>query len=124
MGLGLWKRQRILRQFKEPVYSNGIQTYDYDDVVIMADVQTTDRSTTTGPDGDRSVQSLKVFCDFRVNVADQQSGMPGDMIWFQGKWFECRSSRLSENTFLSHWTSTFVQCLNQPEPPNEEVLLK
>lgn len=94
------------------------------DMVILADVQTLSRRTMTGPDGDYAVQEVKMFSDFEINVADQSLGTMGDRLWFQGKWFECRSSRLSENTFLKHWTSTFVQCLNQEAPPDVEELMR
>lgn len=121
MGLSLWKRKHLLRRFTEPMLRDGYDTYECYDFAFKADVQTTSRVTNTFEDGDRNVQSLKVFSDLEIHVASQD-GLPADMLWFQGKWFECRSSRLSENTFLKHWTSTFVQCLNQLEPPDLEVL--
>lgn len=124
MGLSLWKRKHILRRKMDPVAYGGYVREDYQDILIMADIQTTDKSVSTGPDGDRSVQSLKMFCDFEVNTANRATGTRGDKVWHQGKWFECTSSRLSENTFLHHWTSTFVECLNQEEPPNVEEIMK
>lgn len=124
MGLALWKRKHILRRLVEPESSGGYVTEMTKDMVIKADVQTLSRRTTMGADGDYSVQEVKMFSDFEINVADQALGTMGDRLWFQGKWFECRSSRLSENTFLKHWTSTFVQCLNQEAPPDVEGLMK
>lgn len=121
MGLRLWKKPHILRRFTNPVSTGGYDFSGYEDIVIDSDIQTTDRSSTMGPDGDASVQRLKMFSDFEINVADEATGALGDLLWFQGKWFECRSSRLSENTFLKHWTSTFVQCKDQWAPPEGEV---
>ena len=119
MGLGLWKRKHHLRRFKEPEIRGGHVFEKYEDIYFKADVQTTGRTTSTGLDGDFARQDLKVFSDLEMRVADAQTGVRADMLWHQGKWFECRSSRLSENTFLKHWTSTFVQCVNQPDPPKE-----
>jgi hypothetical protein len=120
MGLTLWKKKRLIRRYSEPVNVGGYQVPFSEDLYIMADVQTTGNTSTTGADGDISTQSLKVFTDTELRVAEERTGTRGDRLWFQGKWFECRSARLSENTFLKHWTCTFVQCTNQEEPPVEE----
>lgn len=117
MGLSLWKKERILRRFKAPLSTGGVTLQDYYDMPVMADVQTTDRSSKTREDGDLSSQELKVFTDEKLHVADEVTGTLGDRLWFQGLWFECKSSRLSENTFLKHWTSTFTQCMDQDDPP-------
>jgi len=121
MGLSLWKKAYILRRFRDSVASGGYMTSEYDDMTIKADVQTTDRSVSTDSDGDYALQHLKVFSDMEILVANEDKKTMADKLWFQGKWFECRSSRLSNNTFLAHWTSTFVQCLHQDPPPGSEV---
>lgn len=115
MGLKLWKRKRILRRYTGSQMINGYEVTTHEDFFIYADVQTTDQSVSTGYDGDDATQKIKVFTDTQLNVA--RNRLPGDKIWFQGRWFECRSTKLSENTFLKHWTSTFVECLNQEDAP-------
>ena len=76
-----------------------------------------DDKVSTSPDGRDAVQMLKVFCDFEILVENESKQQKADRVWFQGKWFECQSSRLSENTPLRHYTATFVQCLDNDEPP-------
>ena len=117
--LQLWKKKRTVRRYYDPVMEDGYSVPSHTDFQILADVQTTDRSSSTGSDGDISTQKIKVFTAEEMHVASEENGTPGDRIWFQGKWFECRSSRLSENTFLKHWTSTFVECTNAGDPPEE-----
>lgn len=121
MGLPLWKKKHIIRRFHDPETVAGYVTQDYDDMVILSDVQTADKSASMGEDGDIPRQTLKMFSDSEVNVVDSVKGTPGDQLWFQGKWFECRSSVLSENTFLRHYTSTFIECPVQNDPPALEV---
>lgn len=121
MGLRLWKKKRLIRRFSEPVNEGGFSIPgETEEFYIMADVQTTDATTTTGEDGDHSVQHLKVFTDTRLHIANEMTKTQGDWLWFQGRWFECRSARLSENTFLKHWTCTFVELKDQPEPPEDD----
>lgn len=118
-----WRKKRIFRRFTEAEPINGYSSSDYDDVVILADVQTVSKKNSTEEDGDDSLQKVKAFTDEEIRTADVEKGILADNLWFQGKWFECQSSVLSENTILKHYTSEFVQCLNQNEPPDEEGLL-
>lgn len=115
MGVKLWKKKRLLRRYVGWQVVNGYEVASHEDMYIYADVQTTDQSVSTGLDGDDATQRIKVFTDTQLNVARDR--LPGDKIWFQDRWFECRTTKLSENTFLKHWTSTFVECLNQEDAP-------
>lgn len=108
-----FKREYKLRRFKQAVVVDGYASIPYEELTVLADIQTTDRSMTTAFDGTVEVQSIKVFCDEELLPENSASGQKGDWIWFQGKWFECKSTRLSENTPLRHWTATFVECLKQ-----------
>lgn len=85
------------------------------------DVQTMSDEARTTPDGTESVQRLKVFCDVEILTENEHAQRKADRLWFQGKWFDCQSSRLSENTPLRHWTATFVECLDQDAPPTAET---
>lgn len=114
-------KDRTVRRYGKPEYKGGLAHVPYQDMVIPMDCQTTDRTASTDVDGTESVQRLKVFCDEKLYVEDTDKQQKADRIWFQGKWFECRSSRLSENTPLRHWTCTFVECLDQEDGPYGET---
>ena len=89
----------------------------YNDIIILMDVQTTKKGHVTDESGDYTLQRLKAFSDDEVMTASEAEKQRADCLWFQGKWFECVSSILSENTVLKHYTSEWIQCLNQEEPP-------
>lgn len=113
------KRPHVIRRYSEPQIIQGYSSIPYDDIILPMDVQTLEDVIVTTPDGNESVQRLKVFCDSNILVEDNVNKQKADRLWFQGKWFECKSSRLSENTPLRHWTATFVECLDsEPEPFN------
>lgn len=118
--MDIFKRPHALRRYSTPTIEGGYATVPYEDIVLRMDIQTTDNSAETTPEGRRSVQRLKVFCDSEIIAEDEATRQKGDRVWFQGKWFECQSSRLSENTPLRHWTATFVQCLDSEPGPVEE----
>lgn len=118
----MFRKPYILRRYLEPDSTGGYSFSSMSDVVILADVQTTDADTTTESDGDSSLQWIKVFSDDEIRMADERTGVKADLIWYQDKWYECRSANYKGNTFLKHWISKFVKCLDQKAPPKEELL--
>lgn len=114
----LLKRPYLLRRYSEPKNVRGYISIPYSDLTLPMDVQTLENKTTTTPDGTKSIQRLKVFCDDEILVENEAKQQKADRLWFQNKWFECDSSRLSENTPLRHYTATFVECLEQEWEPN------
>ena len=116
------KRPHMIRRYSQPKIIRGYSSIPYEDLTLPMDVQTLEDVIITTPDGSKSVQRLKVFCDSIILVENQHK-QKADRLWFQDTWFECKSSRLSENTPLRHWTATFVECLDQDAGPidsNEE----
>ena len=113
------KRVHTIRRYSKPTYDRGYTTIPFEDKTVLADIQTMEDITITTSSGTRSIQKLKVFCDEKLIVENQDKEQKGDRIYFQDKWFECTSSRLSDNTPLRHYTATFVECLNQEEEEDE-----
>ena len=111
------KKPHTLRRYSEPVFVKGYSSIPYEDLTLPMDVQTLEDVVITTPDGSKSVQKLKVFCDSEIFVESEAKQQKADRLWFQNKWFECKSCRLSENTPLRHYTATFIECLDQ-EPLN------
>lgn len=118
--MNLLKRPYRLRRYLEPVNKEGYISIPHHDLTLPMDVQTLEYRSSTSQDGSVSVQRLKVFCDCEILTDDSHKNQKADRLWFQGKWFECNSSRLSENTPLRHWTATFVECLDYEEEPDGE----
>nr|DAE92145.1 MAG TPA: hypothetical protein [Myoviridae sp. ct5xZ3] len=113
----LLKRPHLLRRYSKPKNVRGYISIPYSDLTLPMDVQTLENKATTTPDGTKSVQRLKVFCDDEILIENEAKQQKADRLWFQNKWFECDSSRLSENTPLRHYTATFVECLEQEAEP-------
>ena len=119
--MNFFKKPYTLRRFSPPRYVKGYSTIPYNDRTVLMDVQTLSDDIITTPDGSRAVKRLKVFCDSEILVEDTDKGQKADRIYFQGKWFDCRSSRLSDNTILRHYTATFVEILDNEPGTDKEV---
>lgn len=115
------KRQHLLRRYSKPEIIRGYSSIPYEDKTLPMDIQTLEDMVITTADGSKSIQRLKVFCDSIILVENEEKQQKADRLWFQDKWFECKSSRLSENTPLKHWTATFVECLDIEKGPLEII---
>lgn len=115
--MNFFKRPYKIRRYSEPKIINGYSSIPYEILTLPMDVQTLEDVVITTTDGSRSVQKLKVFCDSGILAENEDTQQKADRLWFQNKWFECTSCRLSENTPLKHYTATFIECLdNEPGP--------
>lgn len=119
--MNFFKKPYTLRRFYAPKYVKGYSTIPYSDRTVLMDVQTLSDDIITTPDGSRAVERLKVFCDTEILVEDTEKEQKADRIYFQEKWFDCRSSRLSDNTILRHYTATFVEVLDNEPGPDKGV---
>lgn len=111
--MDFFKRPHKIRRYSEPTIYRGYNYIPFEEITLPMDVQTLEDIVITTPDGSKSVQRLKVFCDSEIFVENEVQQQKADRLWFQNKWFECKSCRLSENTPLRHYTATFVECLDQ-----------
>lgn len=111
--MNFFKRPYTIRRYSSPVNTRGYISIPYRELMLPMDIQTTEDAVVTTEDGAMSVQQLKVFCDSELLVEDKEKQQKADRVWYQGKWFDCRSSRLSGNTLLRHYTATFIECLDQ-----------
>ena len=114
------KRPYTIRRYLEPKIVRGYSSIPFEDLTLPMDVQTLEDMVITTPDGSKSIQRLKVFCDSMILVESEAKQQKADRLWFQDTWFECKSSRLSDNTPLRHWTATFVECLDQEPGPSDK----
>ena len=112
-----FKKPRTVRRYSEPKNVKGYISIPYEEITLPMDIQTLENVDITTQDGTTSVQKLKAFCDEPILTENANLQQKADRVWFQGKWFDCLSCRLSENTPLKHYTATFIECLNQEKPP-------
>ena len=96
-----------LRRYGEDKIVNGYSTAGYEDITVFLDVQTMSDDEVVEAGGSRDKMMLKTFGDFPIHCSKQEEGVRSDQLLYEGRWFECISSKLSKNTIIRHWTSTF-----------------
>lgn len=114
-----------LRRFEKEKIVNGYASMGYKDTTVFLDVQTLSDDEMVEEGGSRDKWVLKTFGDFPIRCSKQEEGVKSDQLFYEGRWFECSSSRCSRNTILNHWTSTFVliPANTEPEPISQEGFL-
>lgn len=110
-----FKKKYLVRRFSKPTYVNGYSVIPYTDVEMALDIQTQDYSISIGEDGSTAVQTIKAFCDQQLLIENTETNQKADRVFFNNKWFECKSCRLSNNTFIRHYIATFIECLDGGE---------
>lgn len=130
MAIGLFKKPYTVRKFVTQTVVNGYASSAYTDKITRLNVQPQAPDTFNGGEsGDTTVKHLKSWGADKLTSADEYSNTPGDLLFYQGIWYECTSSVMWDHTLLSHYQSDFVNLPadKQPPPPtpppeNEEVV--
>ena len=122
MAIGLFKKPYILRRHGEQTVVNGYASAAYADMTVRLNVQPQPPDRFEGrEEGDAVVKHLKSWGSARLTAADEINGIPGDCLYYNGVWFECKSSVMWDHTLLAHYQSDFVilPADKQFPPPSE-----
>jgi hypothetical protein len=118
--IGLFKRKYTLRHYEPQTITDGYASASYTDATVRLDVQPLSPDELMAiPEGERTVKRIKSFGPEPLTSADEYKHIPGDRLFYQGYWYECKSSVMWDHTLLSHYRSEFViyPCTEQEEPP-------
>lgn len=110
MGINIFRRKFLVRRFGEDEIIDGYSHATYEDFTTVLNVQPLSADELLAlPEGERKTRRLKAFGDDILNTADQTTGRRGDMLLYNGRWYECVSSIYWDHTLLSHCKSEFVE---------------
>lgn len=110
MNISLFNRKYWLRRFGEQREVKGYLTAGYKDCVISihAHPMGTDALQAL-PEGERSVKRIEGHGSYKLIAADPNEGKKGDLLLYDGNWYECLVSMSYKQTILSHYNYQFVQ---------------
>mgnify|MGYP004634094587 CR=1 FL=1 len=60
------------------------------------------------PEGERTLKRLEAQGTETLVVADYDSGIKGDLLYYMGRWYECVSAQPWDHTILCHTNYQFV----------------
>lgn len=121
---GFFKHSYIVRRFGAETIVDGFSGAGHTDSTVVLDVQPlTSDDLQALPEGQRTVRRIKSLGADRFTPADEETGTPGDWLYYDGRWFECKSCQMMNLTLLSHYESEFTLVPPGPntDPPDTEV---
>ena len=116
----IWKKYYKLRRFDGQTFIGGYATRSYTDTMVYLDVQPNRNDTVVTPDGKRRTSDVTSYGTFPITVENVDAGTPGDWLYYEGWWYECKSSMMYEHTPLSHYTSSFI-CVTEAIPEDHKT---
>ena len=122
MSIGLFKRPYTVRKYGKQIIERGYASSPYTDITVKLDVQPLSPDELIAlPEGERTVKRIKSFGSEKLASADDYDEIPGDCLYYNGFWYECKSSVQWEHTFLRHYRSEFVVLPNDKQKEMGEI---
>ena len=118
MAIGIFRRTYTLRRFGEQTITDGYADAPYTEITVRLNVQPLSANELKAlPEGERTIKRVKAFGAAKLISADKTAQRPGDWLFCDGEWYECRTCVHWLHTPLHHCEAEFV--LLEQQPPQE-----
>ena len=120
MAIGIFRRPYTIRRHGKQEIINGYPVSTDIEFTAKLNVQPLSADELLAlPEGERTVARVKTFGADELRPADEHDGTPGDLLFFFGKWYECKSCVNWQHTPLKHYEAEFVILADQTgqKPP-------
>ncbi len=113
MNVTIFNRNYWLRRFGEQREVKGYLTAGFQDYVVSIHAHPLGTDALQAlPEGERSVKRIEGHGKYPLVAADPNHGKKGDLLLYDGSWYECVVSMSYKLTVLSHYNYQFVQVPN------------
>lgn len=127
MNICIFNRNYWVRRFEEQREVRGYLTSGRLDFVASLHVHPGTDQVNMQDEGERRVMRLDGHGTDVLVTAEQSANHKGDLLLYNGEWFECISAMLYDHTLLSHWNYSFVRVpvdaadsIDVTDPPTED----
>jgi hypothetical protein len=120
VAIGIFRRPYTIRRRGEQKLVKGYAVSGDSEFTAMLNIQPLSAKELLAlPEGERTVGRVKSFGADALLSADEHSRTPGDLLYYSGKWYECKSCVHWTHTPLAHYESEFVILADQKKqkPP-------
>lgn len=120
MGIGMFRRPYTIRRRGEQKIVNGYAVGGGSEFTAKLNIQPLSAKELLAlPEGERSIARVKTRGADALVSADEHSRTLGDLLYFEGRWYECKSCIHWLNTPLTHYEAEFVILADQSKqkPP-------
>jgi hypothetical protein len=120
MAIGIFRRPYTIRRHGEQKVVNGYAVSGSSDFTALLNIQPLSAKELLAlPEGERTIARVKTFGADALISADEHSETPGDLLCYDGSWYECKSCVHWLHTLLTHYEAEFVILADQTaqDPP-------
>lgn len=109
MNITLFNKKYWVRRFGEQAVIRGYVYAGRKDFVVSLNVHPlgTDQQLAL-PEGERRIKRLEAHGTDELIVANQSSGVKGDLLYYHGYWYECVDAQEWDHTILCHTNYQFT----------------
>lgn len=109
MNIRLFNKNYWIRRFGKQREVRGYLTSTHSDFVASLHVHPLGADSVSAlPEGLRKIRRLEGHGDVVLVVADEAKNRKGDLLYYNGDWYECVSAQQWNTTMLSHLNYQFV----------------
>jgi hypothetical protein len=108
MNITLFNRKYWIRRFGEQRNVRGYMVADREDFVANIHVHPGSEVIQEVPEGERSIRRLEGHGPEALRASSHNGGTKGDLLYYNGEWYECVSSVSWNHTLLNHYNYSFV----------------
>ena len=103
------KKYWVRRLGTQTIISGYIATTQHEDFVVDMNVHPagSDQQQAT-PEGERRIKRLDGHGTCNLRVANHDTGVKGDLLYYGGEWYECVNAQTWDHTVLNHTNYSFV----------------
>jgi len=109
MNITLFNKYYWIRRFGVQREVKGYLVSSNEDFVVHIHVHPlgTDQQQAL-PEGERRLKHLEGHGTVQLLVADERLNRKGDLLYYGGEWYECKSCVLWDHTILEHYNYQFM----------------
>ena len=109
MNITLFNRKYWVRHFNETKMVRGYATNSHSDRQVSLHVHPSGTNqVSANPEGERVVKRLEGHGTEKLVTSKETAGQKGDLLWFDGEWYECVAATTYDHTALAHTNYSFV----------------
>ncbi|GHU52688.1 hypothetical protein AGMMS49975_09010 [Clostridia bacterium] len=114
MAIGIFRRPYTIRRRGEQTIVKGYAVSPSLEFIARLNIQPLSVNELQNlPEGERTIKRVKSFSADALISADEHTQTPGDLLFYDGAWYECKTCVHWLHTPLTHYESEFVVLSDQ-----------
>lgn len=109
MNIALFNRKYWVRRFGTTKFVRGYAANGYEDRQVSLHIHPAgENAVSANPEGERRAKRLEGHGTDVLMTSSEATGAKGDLLWYDGEWYECVAATSYDHTVLCHINYQFT----------------